>query len=300
MTVDAAAPHKTFLRAARARETQRVAPFTGEGAYHGSTKPRSRPAPAPPVPRALPPEVQPRTLEAYAASGRREIASFAATFPNRFEVVRALPVPRQDEIRDDGVTFCWCPLDQAMREAGPLTKQVLEAMRARLRGGKRFVYIDSKIQYLAPGDVPVDSQHWHVDGSVVARDERARALGYPLLHDVRARLEALATSPQYLAYQSSERCATRFATAPVTLTMPELIPNFDGLDRAVRALGPASAAQPAGSIVRFDGGSLHRATAAQGAGWRLWVRCVETDREVVLNTSIIECYGTVFRTAAGA
>ncbi len=31
-------------------------------------------------------------------------------------------------------------------------------------------------------------------------------------------------------------------------------------------------------------------------GWRLWIRCVETDREVRLETSIVECYNTVFRT----
>jgi hypothetical protein len=30
----------------------------------------------------------------------------------------------------------------------------------------------------------------------------------------------------------------------------------------------------------------------------LWIRCVETDREVQLDTSIIECYGTVFRPTA--
>ena len=82
--------------------------------------------------------------------------------------------------------------------------------------------------------------------------------------------------------------------------MPELIPNFDELDHKVRALDPAWLAQPAGAIVRFDGLSLHRAVAAHDAGWRLWVRCVETDREVVLDRSIIECYGTVFRTQVDA
>jgi hypothetical protein len=68
----------------------------------------------------------------------------------------------------------------------------------------------------------------------------------------------------------------------VSLPLPELIPNFDDLDRQVRALDPASAPQPAGAIVRFDGRSLHRAVAAHDAGWRLWVRCAETDRRVEL------------------
>ena len=49
-------------------------------------------------------------------------------------------------------------------------------------------------------------------------------------------------------------------------------------------------------IVSFDGLSLHRAVVARDAGWRLWVRCIETDRQVQLTSSIIACYGTVFRT----
>lgn len=285
----------TSLRISRSIATQRVAPFTGEGAYHGSTKPR--PAPAREV--AEPPmveEMRPRTLDSYAEP--REIDAFVARFTNVCETVAVLPPPTQQQIVDDGVTFCWCPIDEAIREAGPLTRGVLEAMQARLTGRKRYVYIDAKIQYFEPGDVPVDSQHWHVDGSIVARDERVRRLGYPLLHDLRARMEAPEQSPTYLSYQSSEHCATMFVTDPVTLTLPELIPDFIDLDRQVRALDPASMSQPAGAIVRFDGLSLHRAVAARTAGWRLWIRCVETDRKVELTTSIIECYGTVYRVPA--
>jgi len=95
----------------------------------------------------------------------------------------------------------------------------------------------------------------------------------------------------YLAYQSSTHCATEFATAVVSLRIPELIPNFDELDLQVRALDPPGEPQPASSIVAFDGLSLHRAVAARSAGWRLWIRCSETDHEVRL----VECYGTVFR-----
>lgn len=195
------------------------------------------------------------------------------------------------------MTFCWCPIDDAIREAGPWTRRVLEAMRARLRGGKRHVYIDSKIQFFAAGDVPVDSRHWHLDGSIAVRDERARQLGHALLHDMRARFDAPDESPQYLSYQSSTHCATQFAAAPVALALPELIPDFDELDRRVRALDPPVLAQPPGSIVRFDGLSLHRAVAASAPGWRLWIRCVETDRVVVPDASIIACYGKVYRTA---
>ncbi len=283
----------TYLRRERSADAQKIAPFTGEGAYHGSTK--ARPAPAPEVADAPVPEMEPRSIDKYSARADRAIDAFTARFPNRHEILAAFPVPSQEAIVADAVTFCWCPIEAAIREAGPVTKSVLEEMTRHLSGQKRYVYIDSKIQYFRLGDVPVDSQHWHVDGSIVVRDQRARGLGHPLLHDMRARLEGPAAPPLYLSYQSSEHCATRFVAAPVTLTLPELIANFDELDRQVRALDPPSVAQPAAAIVRFDGLSLHRAVAASGEGWRLWIRCVETDRRVELSASIIECYGTVYR-----
>jgi hypothetical protein len=285
------------LRQEHTHDSQQIAPFTGEGAYHGSTRKRAaRSASAPPP--VVVEEMRPTTLDAYPLDGSRPIAAFEATFPNLYTVERVLPVPTQEEVRGDGVTFCWCPLEEALEVAGPLTRRVLEAMKELVIGDKRFVYVDSKIQYFEPGDVPVDSQHWHVDGSIVARGPAVEALGHNLLHDMKARLASGVVPPRYLAYQSSEHCATLFATSPVTMTLPELIPNFDGLDAHIRALSPPIVAQPASSIVRTDGLSLHRAQAASGAGWRLWVRCVETDREVLLDSSIIECYGTVFRPSA--
>ncbi len=286
----------THLRRTRTAAAQQVAPFTGEGAYHGSTRPR--PAPAPEVAEPVVPEMQPLTLAKYSPSEPRAIDSFTARFTNLHDTVATLPVPDQQAIVDDAVTFCWCPIDEAIREAGPLTRSVLEQMQRHLTGRKRYVYIDSKIQHFHGGDVPVDSQHWHVDGSIVARDERVRCLGHALLHDMRARLEGPAEPPTYLSYQSSEHCATLFVAQPVALTMPELIANFDDLDRQVRALDPPVAAQPPAAIVRFDGLSLHRAVAARDDGWRLWIRCAETDRRVELSSSIIDCYGKVYRPAA--
>jgi hypothetical protein len=285
----------TYLAREHTISGQLVAPFTGEGAYHGSTKKRPPTAARREAP--VVDEMRATTIEEYPADGSRPIASFRAEFPNLYEVVDTLPVPGQEEIRADGTTFVWCPLELAVSVAGPLTRRVLESMRARLVGDKRYVYVDSKIQYLEPGDVPVDSQHWHVDGSIVARGPKIEALGHNLVHDMKARMNARVTSPRYLAYQSSDHCATLFVTRPVALSMPELVPDFDLLDAAVRALDPPVVEHPAGAIVRTDGLSLHRARPAVRAGWRLWVRCVETDREVVLETSIVECYNTVFRTS---
>ena len=286
-----------FSSQTRSIATQRVAPFTGEGAYHGSTKARPQ-ASKPPAPSPMVEEMRPTTLEALSEAelARATIEDFDAVFPNRWQTLTTLPVPSQDAIRDDGVTFCWCPIDAAIAEAGPLTRSVLEAMRARLDGRKRHVYIDSKIQYFEAGDVPVDSQHWHVDGSITARGPKVERLGFGVVHDMAARLREPAKAPTYLSYQSSTHCATRFVSEPVTLRLPALIANFDDLDRMVRALDPAWDPQPAAAIVGFDGLCLHRATAASDAGWRLWVRCVETDREVHVDARILECYGTVFRT----
>lgn len=284
----------TYLRREHTSEDQLIAPFTGEGAYHGSTKKRAPAAARKGAP--VVEEMRPTTIDEYPADGSRPIASFQAEFPNLYEIVDTLPVPDQESIRADGTTFVWCPLDLAISVAGPITRQVLEAMRARFVGDKRYIYVDSKIQYLEPGDVPVDSQHWHVDGSIVARGPVVEALGHNQLHDMKARMSSRQTTPRYLAYQTSNHCATLFLTEPVTLTLPELIPNFDALDEAVRALDPPAVEHPAGAIVRTDGRSLHRARPAVRAGWRLWIRCVETDREVQLETSIVECYNTVFRT----
>jgi hypothetical protein len=288
-----------IVKRPRSIADQKIAAFTGEGAYHGSTKPRPQPTQSaqstPAAPVAPVEEMRPTTLEAYAAAGTRSIAEFVATFPSRYEVKARLPVPTQDEIASDGVTFCWCPIDEAIAEAGPLTRRVLLEMKEHLQRKKRFIYIDSKIQWFEPGDTPVDSRHWHVDGSIAVRDERVQALGHRLLHDMRARLQGSAAPPTYLAYQSSTHCATQFATAGVSLPMPELIPDFDDFDRRVRALDPPCESQPASSIVAFDGLSLHRAVAATAAGWRLWIRCSESDHEVHLNPSLIDCYGTVFR-----
>jgi hypothetical protein len=288
----------TYLRKACSIATQVVVPFTGEGAYHGSTKPR------PASPRLEQPrveEMRATSLDTLAADGSIDsidsIGDFDAIFPNLCETLTTRPVPSQEAVRDDGVSFCWCPLELAIQEAGPVTKQVLLAMREHLDGKKRYVYIDSKIQYFEPGDVPVDSQHWHVDGSITARGPEVERLGHGVLHDMKARLLGPASPPKYLSYQSSHHCATLFVAEPVALRLPALIPNFDELDRMVRALDPACAPQPAGAIVRFDGLSLHRAIAASDAGWRLWIRCVETDRQVQLDADIIECYGTVFRTS---
>ncbi len=285
----------TSLHKKHSVETQQVVRFTGEGAYHGSTSKRPNVAVARP-PQAVVEEMRPSTLDGYRLDALQPIADFEATFPNLYAVESTLPVPTQEAVRDDGVTFCWCPLEEALTLAGPLTRRVLTAMREHLVGDKRYVYIDSKIQYFEPGDVPVDSQHWHIDGSIVARGPLVEALGHNLLHDMKARLASGVTPPRYLAYQSSAHCATVFATSPLTLTLPELLPSFASLDATIRALSPPFALQPASTIVRTDGLSLHRAQAATGSGWRLWVRAVETDREVQLSSSIIECYGTVFRT----
>ncbi len=77
----------THLKSDHSERAQKVAAFTGEGAYHGST--RKRTAAAKPVtgaPALVVEEMRARTLEAYPLDGSRSIADFEATFPNVYKV----------------------------------------------------------------------------------------------------------------------------------------------------------------------------------------------------------------------
>lgn len=275
------------LKTEHTEDSQRVATFSGEGAYHGASQGREKA-----IPDFEEDESKPLTL-----INKEPIDQiFHPVFWDRISVVKQLSVPSQEEIKNDGVTFMWAPFEQAKAEAGPVTRDVLLEMEPFLERKKRFIYIDSKIQYFEAGDVPVDSKLWHIDGIVSIRDKRATDLGYPLLHDLKARMTGGAAPPKYLAYQSSTHCATQFVKGVMVPSAPVCIPSFDILDKAVAALDPPHFAQPAGSIVSFDGFSLHRAVPATAAGWRLWIRCTETDKEIKLSSTAIACYGSVYRT----
>lgn len=286
----------TFVKSQKSEISQKLAAFTGEGAYHGSTKNKGMQSQSNVVPENDPTTIswylkRPNSFESYF-----EFEYFNAKFTNKAELKSQLPLPTQEEIKNDGVTFCWTPFEEALAEAGPLTKSVLQEMEKHLERKKKFVYIDSKIQFFKKGDLPVDSKLWHVDGTIAVSDERARALAYDILHDMKARMLGPVAPPQYLAYQSSYHCATEFVTEEVTVPLPDCIRDFNILDGLVNVVNPKRKAQPAASIISFDGFSLHRAVPATEDGWRLWVRCTETDREIKINPSILDCYGTVYRT----
>lgn len=283
----------TWLSRAHTTETQMVEQFTGEGAYHGSTQQKTQRG-TPQVPMEVVPEAQPTTLERYLALRRTTIDMFDGLFPNQLTSVDQLNVPSQEEVRNDAVTFCWCPLEQALQLAGPLTRKVLNVMRLNLSRKKRNVYIDSKIQYFEPGDLPVDSYLWHVDGSIAVRDKRVRPFGVSILHDMRARLEH-GDPPQYMAYQSSDHCATDFLDTPLRLLMPELVTNFTALDAAVQAANVSAVAHRAGAVLKYNGLTLHRPTRATSKGWRLWIRCTETNVEIRPSENVVSCYGKVYR-----
>ncbi|MEZ4337487.1 MAG: ankyrin repeat domain-containing protein [Sandaracinaceae bacterium] len=125
-------------------ETQKVA-LHRRGRYHGSTREEdARQAGGP----AAPGGRGDGAHDDHRVPGRRVARDrdLEARFPNVYVVERRLPVPTQ-EVRTDGTVFCWCPLEEAIPEAGPLTRRVLEAMKELVVGDKRFVYVDSKIQY---------------------------------------------------------------------------------------------------------------------------------------------------------
>lgn len=276
----------TFIKSDRVEESQKIATFTGDGAYHGSSKSREI------VDKTI--ELPP-TIAKYIDAKLSKFEEFEAKFPNLYKFQRLLRVPYQDEIKNDGVTFMWTPFEEALKEAGPLTKHVLQEMIPLLKKDKKFIYIDSKIQYFKKGDLPVDSNLWHIDGSLAIRDSRIKDLGYSLLHDFKSRLSGDYTPNNYLAYQSSYHCATEFITRPVSIMLPECSPSFDLLNERVEQAAPKYFPQFPSSIVGFDGLSLHRAVRAKDDGWRLWIRCIETDREVKMSSDAMSCYGTVFR-----
>jgi hypothetical protein len=265
---------KTFIKFNRTLDNQKTANFTGEGAYHGSSNKA--------------PEQTPVLGE------KKAFSNYNALFKNCCEVKKTLAIPTQEAIQADGVTFVWALFDEAIKEAGPLSKVILQEMEPYLKRDKRFIYVDSKIQYFGKGDLPVDSKIWHVDGTVAIRGEAANNWGYTLLHDLRAK-EKAGIEDHYLAYQSSEHCATEWVKDPLTLSLPEYIPTFDLMDELVIAANPKSMSQPSASIVHFTDNSLHRAVPASGEGWRLWIRVLETDKEIKLSTNVVECYGTVFK-----
>ena len=283
---------KTWISSTHTIESQKVEPFTGEGAYHGSTKQKVARTPRPPVDTVS--EATPTTLERYQRAFRTTIDAFEATYANRLQFLTPLEVPSQEAVRNDRVTFCWCPFEEAVQLAGPISKRVLNAMRSGFIGNKRFRYVDSKIQYFEEGDLPVDSFLWHVDGSIAVRDQRVIPFGQTVLHDLRARLEN-GDPPRYLTYQSSDHCATEFVDRQLRLHLPELVPNFNGFDQAVRETQVPAVAHPAGAILGYDGNTIHRAIHATKAGWRLWIRCTETDVEIIPSEATMACYGTVFR-----
>lgn len=274
-----------IIKKARSEEGQQVSIFHGEGAYHGSAQFREVP-----IPEFEMEEYRPSTL----ADDRLVFAEFEARYPNDWKVVSQLKEPSQEEIQAEEVVFAWAPFDVVLKEASPLTKQVLLAMEPNLTRQKKHIYVDSKVQFFKRGDTPVDNQLWHVDGAPSCRDARATKYGFPLLHDMKAR-QISKDVPQYMAYQSSFHCATQWIQHPMNLIMPACIPSFDLFDYLVSDENPGFVAQPAASIVRFDGMDIHRAVAAVSNGWRLWIRCSETDKQITLSDAAIASYDQVFR-----
>lgn len=226
---------------------------------------------------------------------RYEFPEFDAHFPNQMLVLDQLRVPSQDEIRREPLNLSWCPIDEAMEKMGPCGRSVVKAMMPHLQRKKRYAFVDLKLQYFKAGDSPVDSLHWHCDGTIWIEDERSAKLGYVMLHDMYARLNH-PSPPTYLMYHTADFCATQFVAEPLTLRIPKCIPGFQEFDRLVNSKAPAIKATLPGQIVAFDGFSIHRAVPAKKDGWRLWIRVKETDHFTAAKASARE-YGAVFRQA---
>ncbi len=269
---------------------QFVSNYTGEGAYHGSTN--SKPQ------IDLNPwgvsETEPSTVR-RCISKRSQPESFSGLFSRKYEEVSQLQIPSQSDLSVENTNFAWKAFSQAQLESGPITQEVLSAIKPYLQQKKLYCYVDVKTQYFEKGDLAVDSNHFHIDGTVVVRGSYAERLGYPIVHDMRARFNRESIPPQYFAYQSSDHCPTCFVSKPIQLIVPELIPNFNEFDNIVRRNKPHLKNHPAGSIIHYDGQTIHAATPATKDGWRLWIRVIETDKKISASSEISQCYKSVYR-----
>jgi hypothetical protein len=157
-------------------------------------------------------------------------------------------------------------LDDALRHGGRFVAAALAAMA--LRHDRRHVVVQVQVAQLAPGEIP-NGAGWHTDG-VPAGAGRYRY----------ASLDPSVRPDRFHALIAGEHCRTAFAEGPLWLDDPG---SEDAHERRLyftRALGqirPPIVQVPNCQAVEYDGWALHTSVPAAAAGWRGFIRVVETD-----------------------
>lgn len=169
------------------------------------------------------------------------------------------------------------PLDRGIeRSRGTFLESVLKKLQDVLVGDRLHIYFDAKIQFLKRGQWPSPDNMWHVDGGISLQPESTNLI-FPT-YDMWAR-DRLLSYPRFHSFITGGHSQTQYASEPIVAVVPRLMKPWttigDSLGLNARIVNTLF--HEHGSIVSYDGFSLHRAVSASAPGWRLHVRMIETN-----------------------
>ncbi|HEU4407512.1 MAG TPA: hypothetical protein VFS43_19760 [Polyangiaceae bacterium] len=157
-------------------------------------------------------------------------------------------------------------LDDALRRGGAFVAAVLGAMA--LRHDRRDVIVQVQVANLAAGEIP-NGAGWHTDGVPVGPGRYRYASDDPAHRPDR-----------FHSLVAGAHCRTAFAVGPIWLDDPGTDDAHERRLYFTRELGrlrPEVVQVPNCRLVEYDGWALHAAVPAAAAGWRAFIRAVETD-----------------------
>lgn len=180
--------------------------------------------------------------------------------------------PSQDTI-ENTLNLRQCSIEDAMRYGGPITRAAIGAMH--LRGDKKHIVVDTKVNFLLPGFVPA-IPGWHTDGVPRGESLNPGGSGPP---NLQAQIEGRITAPRYHLLVTGTHSQTRFMNKPVNLTVEDGPNLYESMSRAVnKIIDPlAFFDAPPCQVVEWDWWNIHAAVPATGRGWRYLIRVTETD-----------------------
>ncbi len=153
---------------------------------------------------------------------------------------------------------------------------ILNEVQNHLSNSKKYIFVNTKIQFLKTGFKPVDNLSWHVDGTIQVPSEICNSLGYNELHDMYAR-SILKEYPKYISFVTNTNCNTEYLCDPLSLKIPKCVSSFDEINEMVNKSEMKIISQPSCQIIKYDAFSLHRAIPSKCDGWRYWLRVIESN-----------------------
>lgn len=140
---------------------------------------------------------------------------------------------------------------------------ILWCMFNNLEIVRKYLYVDIKTHDLKVGDNPANGL-WHLDSDLKGRYEFENQL-----------------------FVSSKNCLTEFVETPMTIRACNSSKEFDTV---VTNLKPDVVAIPSNTIIKYNGGNVHRSVPSLSDERRLLIRLINTDKKlpsykIPLNTS---------------